>query len=184
MRRALLVDDEMNVLHALQRSLRPIAQKFDIDIELCNDPKLAIQKMGTTQYDFIISDYHMPSMNGVDFFRIAKEVQSNSIRMMLSASADFKTIMGAVNEAEVFRYITKPWETADLEENVRLALDLRDQLLKDKQILDQVQAEHHQLTPEELEKKRLEESEPGITKVVWDASGGVVLDSAEQPPET
>ncbi|MCU6433524.1 response regulator [Undibacterium sp. Jales W-56] len=179
MRRALLVDDEINVLHALQRSLRPIAQKLNFDIELCNDPRLAIQKLAAAQYDFIISDYHMPSMNGVDFFRIAKEIQGDAIRMMLSASADFKTIMGAVNEAEVFRYITKPWETADLEENVRLALELREQLQYDKQVLDQAQAERERLTPEELEKKRLEESEPGITNVIWDARGGVLLDNTD-----
>lgn len=108
MRKILLVDDEINILHALQRSLRQLQPQMSFDCELCTAPKEAIEKLAVTPFDVVIADYHMPVLNGVDFLRIAREIQPDAIRMMLSASADFSTIMSAVNEAEVFRYLTKP----------------------------------------------------------------------------
>jgi two-component system probable response regulator PhcQ len=176
MRRILLVDDEISILHALQRSLRKIARDNDLQIELCTSPRAAIQMFSEAEFDFVISDYHMPGMNGVDFLRIIKEIQPDTVRMMLSASADFSTIMGAVNEAEVFRYIVKPWDAVELEEVVTLALQHRARALEEKQLADETRMQRNELTPQEVEARRLEQSEPGITKVKWGPDGSVLLD--------
>jgi DNA-binding NtrC family response regulator len=176
MRRILLLDDEPSVLHALQRALRPISKKNNLEICLCGSPKEAIPLLGLGPFEFVISDYHMPGMTGVDFLRIAKEVQPEMVRLMLSASADFNTIMGAVNEAEVFRYIVKPWNPAELEETVLLALEHRKNLLEEKQLAGEMRARLDAENPQEAEAKRLEEAEPGITKVKWGPGGSVLLD--------
>jgi len=176
MRRILLVDDELNILHALQRSLRQFCKEKGLQIDLCTSPQAAIQKVSDTRYDFVISDYHMPGMNGVDLLRVVKELQPETVRLMLSGSADFNTIMGAVNEAEVFRYIVKPWDNVELEEIVGLALQHRDQSLNEKQLADEMRLQRGELTPQELEARRLEQSEPGITKVKWGPDGSVMLD--------
>ncbi|MES2069450.1 MAG: response regulator [Pseudomonadota bacterium] len=176
MRRILLVDDEQNILHALQRSLRPIAKRMDIEIELFSESQAAIQRLGEVAFDFVISDYHMPRLDGVDFLRIAKEVQPDMVRMMLSASADFGTVMGAINEAEVFKYIVKPWTTPELEQVVQLAIARHDQLVDERKLADVQRAQRDALSPEEQEAKQLEELEPGITKVKWGPDGSVLLD--------
>jgi YesN/AraC family two-component response regulator len=176
MYKILLVDDEINVLHALQRSLRQLKLTMTFDVTLCTDPKEAIEQIAQTQFDLIISDYHMPQLNGVDFLRIAKEMQPDTVRMMLSASADFTTIMNAVNEAEVFRYLTKPWEMAELEKNICDAAIRRDQLLSERQYIDEGQMLWGEIDAKEIEARRLERLEPGITKVRWNAEGAVLLD--------
>ncbi len=176
MRRILLLDDEQNVVHALQRSLRQIFKDMDLKIELFTSPELAIQRFGEVAFDFAISDYHMPGMNGVDFLKIIKEIQPETIRMMLSASADFNTIIGAINEAEVFRYIAKPWNTDDLKEAIELAGARRDQVLEDKHFADEQRVQRGEMSPQEQEAKRLEEIDPGITKVNWGPDGSVLLD--------
>lgn len=176
MRRVLLLDDEINVLHALQRSLRQIFKDMDFKVELFTTSETAIQRMAEESFDFVISDYHMPKMNGVDFLRIVKELQPDAVRMMLSASADFNTVIGAINEAEVFRYIAKPWKTEELEETINLAGQRRDQMLEERRLADEVRVQRGELSPQEQEARRLEEADPGITKVKWGPDGSVLLD--------
>jgi YesN/AraC family two-component response regulator len=150
------------------------------DLTLCTNPKEAIEQIAQTQFDFIIADYHMPQLNGVDFLRVAKEMQPDAVRMMLSASADFTTIMSAVNEAEVFRYLTKPWEKDDLEKNIREAAMRRDQLLSERQYIDEGQMLLGEIGAQEIETRRLERLEPGITKVRRNSEGAVLLDDDNQ----
>lgn len=176
MLKILLLDDEQNVLSALQRSLKQAAKDFDMSMELFISPKDAMQRLSNTAFDIIISDYHMPEMNGIQFLSIAKEIQPDAIRLMLSASAEFKTILGAINDAEVFRYIAKPWVQDELLETIQLAVARRKQLLEDHRLADELRVQRGMMTPQEQEMKRLEETEPGITKVKWGPDGSVLLD--------
>ncbi|MBR7778707.1 response regulator [Undibacterium rugosum] len=176
MRRILLLDDEQNVLSALKRSFRSIAHQDLLRIDTYNAPEEALTHLQDTAYDFIVSDYHMPSMNGIEFLTLAKAIQPDAVRMMLSASAEFKTILGAINEAEAFRYIAKPWTQEELTDTYQAALQKRDQILEDRRLADELRVQRGQLSPQEEAMRRLEESEPGITKVKWGADGSVMLD--------
>lgn len=176
MYKILLLDDEQNVLLALQRSLKSVAKEMEMTMELFNSPQEAINRLSNTAFDFIISDYHMPGMNGIQFLSVAKEMQPHAIRLMLSASAEFKTILGAINDAEVFRYIAKPWNQDELLETIQLAAARRQQIMEDQKLADELRLQRGMMTPQEHEMKRLEETEPGITKVKWGPDGSVLLD--------
>ena len=173
MRRFLLVDDEINVLHALQRSMRQHLQIDDLRIEIFTNPFDALSRACECRFDLVISDQRMPHMSGIDFLNAMKDVAPETVRMMLSASTEFEIAMSAINEAQVFRFIPKPWQVSDLQDNIPLALALRDKLLEDRRLLDESQ--HAQLTPQELEARRLEREEPGITDVKWGPDGSVIL---------
>ena len=176
MKRVLLVDDEQNILLSLQRSMRSIAKKYELLIETQTSPIDAIKRLGEARFDLVISDYHMPSMSGVDFLKIVKATQPDTIRLMLSASSDFTTLLGAINEAEVFRYIEKPWNVPELEEIIDMALQHHEQIQNERRLADESRVGKGELSAHELEAKRLEAEEPGITKVKWGADGSVILD--------
>ena len=176
MRRFLLVDDEINILQALQRTLRQKFRDEEFLTELHTDPRQALQRINEVAFDFVISDFHMPQMNGVDFLEQVRDAQPDAVRLMLSASSDFDTIMNAINRAEVFRYISKPWTATELEEIIRISLERRDKVMEDRRLADEVRAQRGELTPQELEARRLEEQEPGIMKVNWGPDGSVMLD--------
>ncbi|MBI3285025.1 MAG: response regulator [Burkholderiales bacterium] len=176
MHRILLLDDEQNVLYALQRSLRQVARDMELKIELFTSPEAAVQRLSEAAFDFVVADYHMPTLNGVDFLKMTKELQPDAVRLMLSASADFNTIMGAINEAEVFRYIAKPWDPEELKETIAEAGKRREQMLEDRRLADELRVQRGEMSPQEQEAKRLEESDPGITKVKWGPDGSVLLD--------
>ncbi len=128
MRRLLLVDDDVNVLHTLQRSLRQCAFAPGLRIELFSDPLQALARAAEVDFDVAISDYQMPQMDGMTFPNRLRILQPDAVRLVLSASTEFDIVKRAINEAEVFRYIPKPWQLSDLQEIIPLALARRDQL--------------------------------------------------------
>ena len=175
MRRILLVDDEVNVLNALVRAMRQHVQIDDLRIETFTDPFDALTRCGETSFDVVISDFRMPQMTGVEFLHAMKETAPTTVRMILSASTEFETVTAAINQAQVFRYIPKPWQIGDLQENLRQALAERDRLLADARIRDALRLQAGSLTPQEQEARQLEQDEPGLTKVKWGPNGEILL---------
>ena len=100
----LFVDDDPNILSAYQRQLR---KQFTVDTALGGDLGLtAIANQGP--YSVIVADMGMPGMNGIQFLSKVKEVTPDSVRMMLTGNADQQTAMSAINEGNIFRFLTKP----------------------------------------------------------------------------
>jgi two-component system, probable response regulator PhcQ len=174
MRRVLLIDDEGLVLRALQRTIRPLFQARDVRLETFTDPELALLRCGEVSFDVVMSDYRMPAINGADFLQFVKRLQPDAVRIVLSASTDFAEVSNAINRAEVFRYVAKPWEAEELRSMLVLAFERFDQ---SRDIRRRLEEEHApQLSAAELELRKLEQEEPGITAVRRDADGSVYLE--------
>jgi two-component system probable response regulator PhcQ len=118
MYRVLLVDDEPNILSALRRSLAMIdARELDGEallFETFTSPEAAIQRCDDEDFDLVISDYRMPSMNGVEFLARVMEFQPAVPRVIISGYADREAIIAAVNAVHLTRFIEKPWDDEDL----------------------------------------------------------------------
>jgi two-component system, probable response regulator PhcQ len=122
MYRVLLVDDEPNILSALRRSLAAIdARLLDgeaLHFEAFTSPEAAIRRSDEADFDLVISDYRMPSMNGVEFLARVMELQPSVPRMIISGFADREAIIAAVNEVNLARFIEKPWDDERLRQAV------------------------------------------------------------------
>lgn len=175
MRRILLVDDEANVLSALVRAMKLHLPVEDLRIETFTDPFDALSRCAEVTFDIVISDFQMPQMTGVEFLHAMKETAPSTVRMMLSASTEFATVTSAISEAQVFRYIPKPWLVGDLQENIRLALLHRDELLEQQRLTDLLRVRAGELSAEEQEARQLEQEEPGLTKVKWGPNGEILM---------
>ncbi|NYE61036.1 hypothetical protein FHW58_002188 [Duganella sp. 1224] len=166
MSRILLVDDEPNMLSALQRALRQSKALAGAQIETFTNPFDALNRICVCEFDLVVSDFMMPEMTGGDFLQALKDVAPTTVRIMLTASNDFRTAMTAINEAHVFRFISKPWQQAELEQNILQGLEERQRLL----------AEAGQRpTAQELEARRLEQEEPGLLHVRRSDDGSIIL---------
>jgi len=166
----LLVDDDPHILSALQRTLlqqwrggaRPQIESF-------TNPFDALNRICVCEFDLIICDYMMPQMSGGELLQALRDVAPDTVRIMLSGSSTFDTVLSAINQAQAFRFLQKPWDADELADSVRLGLEHRAAL---------VAARAHAkpaLTPQELEARRLEAEEPGILTVRRDADGSVIL---------
>jgi CheY-like chemotaxis protein len=100
----LCVDDEPRVLQALGRHLRERFEVFTATSgaeggELVKrEPDLAV----------VIADMRMPAMDGATFLRHTRELQPTAVRMLLTGQADIAAAIKAINEGQVFRFLTKP----------------------------------------------------------------------------
>lgn len=102
--KVLFVDDEINVLSGLKRQFR---KQFDVTIAQGGHKGLkAIVDNGP--FAVIISDMQMPEMNGVQFLQKSQEIAPDTVRIMLTGNADQKTAVDAVNDGNVFTFLTKP----------------------------------------------------------------------------
>jgi type II secretory ATPase GspE/PulE/Tfp pilus assembly ATPase PilB-like protein/DNA-binding response OmpR family regulator len=128
--RLLIVDDEPNVLKALQRVFR----QENYEVLTAPDGDEALRLCSATPVDVVISDYMMPKMNGAELLRRFKQTWPDTIRIMLSGHADTGAVMGAVNEGAVYKFILKPWNDDDLRVTVALALEQHDLIRRNRQL--------------------------------------------------
>lgn len=184
MYRIMLVDDEENILKALRRVLTNTPCVYDgveypVRVEIFTSADEALNHARHNTVDLVLSDYRMPGKDGVTFLKEFKEIQPHAARLILSGYADLNALMGAINEAQVYRFLNKPWNDYELVSSIAQALAYRNLTLENLHLADQARVENGAMTPQELERKRLEEQEPGITHVNWGPDGSVILDEGE-----
>lgn len=177
----LLVDDEPGILHALQRLLTRTpcsydGQTYPLEIIVQSDPVAALEYVRHHSLDLIVSDYRMPEMDGVTFLSACRALQPECARLILSGYADLNTLICAINEAQIYRFICKPWNDYELVSAIAQALAYRKLMLENQRLADEARLQKGMITPEEAELRRLEAAEPGLTKVNWGPDGSVLLD--------
>jgi DNA-binding NtrC family response regulator len=145
-----------------------------VQIETCADPEQALLRCAEQGFDVVMSDYRMPGLTGADFLQMVKGIQPDAVRLVLSASNDITEVMDAINRAEVFRYVAKPWTADELEKVFAQAFARHDEVRRARRPVGQ--GNGGALSPQELEARRLEAEEPGITRVRRDSDGSVYLD--------
>ncbi len=181
MYRILLVDEDLAVTSSLARLLRytPLVvldREWRCDVETFDSPAKALARMGVRGFDLALSGFHMVEMDGVELLRRFHELQPTAARVLLSSYADLSGLIGAINEAKIDRFITKPWQDFDLISTLGMVLERRGLRLANQALAQHVGREYHDLSPVERESHRLEQLEPGITKVQWGPDGEVVME--------
>jgi response regulator RpfG family c-di-GMP phosphodiesterase len=102
--KVLFVDDDPNLLAALQRQFRKSVEMDTAPSGL--DGLKVIEQSGP--FALVVSDMRMPVMDGIEFLKRVKALQPNTTRIMLTGNADQQTAIDAVNEGHIFRFLTKP----------------------------------------------------------------------------
>jgi signal transduction histidine kinase len=114
----LIIDDEVEVLSTLKRIFHK-----DYKVHIIQSPKEAFGIMETFNIGVIICDQQMPEIKGTDFFTIVKEQYPDTIRILISGYSKLSDAITSINEGNIFRYITKPWNLFDLKNSVNEAFE-------------------------------------------------------------
>lgn len=102
--KVLFVDDEPNVLEGIRRQ---IGRKVQMDTATSGaDGLKLVQENGP--YAVVISDMRMPNMSGSQFLTRVRELAPDTVRMVLSGQSDMQATIEAVNQGQIFRFLTKP----------------------------------------------------------------------------
>ena len=117
----------------------------------------------------------MPRMDGVEFLTRLRLKQPNAMRLILSGFADLEALMDAINVAEIYRFISKPWSDYELRATLSQALAHHDALEENRRLADAIRQSQAELEVRERELKRLEALHPGITQVTWANDGSILI---------
>jgi len=140
--RILFVDDERNVLRSLERLF--LEEEYEIFTAASGQEGLeTIEQSGPFQ--LLVSDYRMPSMNGVDFLSEVCRRWPETERTILSGYADTAAIVAAINEGQIYKFIAKPWNDDDLLRTIREVLDRYELRASNRRLLEELSTANAEL---------------------------------------
>ena len=116
----LLVDDEANILKALQRIFLPLGHR----VLTAETAEGGLELLAQEPVDLVISDMRMPGMNGHQFLKQVRSLYPITMRAILSGFSEGKDVMGCLRDGSARMYILKPWDNAVLVEEVEKLLQL------------------------------------------------------------
>ncbi len=123
--RLLFIDDEERILSALKSLFRDQYHVFTT-----TDGNKALDFISKYGMHVIVSDQRMPKMLGVDLLSRSRDISPNSVRILLTGYSDLAAIVGSINDGEVYRFISKPWDNIELKtvvnEAATIGLELAD----------------------------------------------------------
>jgi response regulator RpfG family c-di-GMP phosphodiesterase len=127
----LLVDDERAILDGLRRQLRR-----SFAVSTANSGSEALELMESESFGVVISDMRMPEMDGATFLSLVRRRHPNTVRMLLTGQADTQSAIAAINEGQIFRFLTKPCQPDTLQSALRDAIEQNRLITAEKELLE------------------------------------------------
>ena len=130
--KTLYVDDDENILAAYRRILR---KQFSVETAVGGHEGLDIVTH-KGPFAIVISDMRMPGMDGVEFLAKVRVIAPETVRMMLTGNADLQTAIDAVNEGQIFQFLTKPCPKETLVKSVKTGLRQYQLVVAERELLE------------------------------------------------
>ncbi len=131
--KVLFVDDEPHVLQSYQRNLRKA-----FPLEVASGGVEALERISTEgPYAVVVSDMRMPGMTGLELLTEVKTRTPDTVRIMLTGNNDQQTAADAVNEGDVFRFLSKPCSTENLVKAVNDAFEHHKLVTVERRLLEE-----------------------------------------------
>jgi len=127
----LVVDDEEIVLVALRQTLLQLGYR----VTTASDAGKALGTLQEHEFAAVITDHQMPTLTGLEFLAQVRAVQPDASRVLITAVLNLSTVIDAINKAEIFRFLIKPWEREELLGTVRAAVERNQSVRARKEML-------------------------------------------------
>lgn len=126
----LIVDDEPEVLDVLSEQLRCEGYA----VTGCRTAEAALERLKTVPFAAILSDQNMPGMRGLELLARCRELQPHASRVLITGLFSLDTAISAINQGEIFRFLTKPWARAELVATLANAVQRHQLLVENEQL--------------------------------------------------
>jgi len=116
----LIVEDEPQICMLLKAHLE--IRMPTVDVETAASAEEGLDRLKTREFDLILSDFHLPKMNGVDFLRAARREHPGSRRVLMTGAPEENLAPNAAEEAGIERFFVKPIDVKALARTVEAML--------------------------------------------------------------
>jgi CheY-like chemotaxis protein len=134
--RILMVDDEPNVLDGYRRALHGRLRVVTAGSGVAGLAEVQQAIDEGLPFPVVVSDMMMPSMNGVEFLERARALDPDAVQLLLSGQADLESTIAAVNGGNLFRFLTKPCATPELEQALTAAIEQHRLVFAERDLLE------------------------------------------------
>ena len=131
-RRVLFIDDDERILAGFRRNLHGA---FEVETAAGPEVGLAMAK-DNPDYAVVVSDLRMPGMDGIMVLAKVRELKPDTVRVMLTGFAELTAAIAAVNEGNIFRFLTKPCETDALKSALEAAVEQYRLIMAERELLE------------------------------------------------
>jgi len=162
--RLLFVDDEEHILSALRRLFR----KEPWEILTATSGEEGLRVLEANQVSLVVSDQRMPGMTGVEFLSQVRRRWPDTLRIILTGYADMQAALAAINQGQVYRFVSKPWSDEELRLAVKQGLEQYELVAENRRLHQLTRAQNAELRKlnETLEQKVAERTEEIVRKNV------------------
>lgn len=134
----MVVDDEQNVLNAIQRMLHPLGNS----VETFTSPEVALEHAKNAEVDLVIADYLMPEMSGAEFLEKVTALKPKVKKILLSGHDDLDGLLNISKEIRTHHFVRKPWDHY-------IFLDIISRLLSEHEVDQTIHALEQRLSQQE-----------------------------------
>jgi serine phosphatase RsbU (regulator of sigma subunit) len=152
----LFVDDDANLLASFRRQLR---KQFQIETAIGGSEGLDLVEQNGP-YSVIVSDFRMPHMDGIEFLTRVREIEPDTVRIMLTGNADMQAAIQAVNEGNIFRFLTKPCSADVLGESLNTGIEQYQQVTREREYNEK--SRHSMALAMEVQQDLIPKAEPTV----------------------
>jgi response regulator RpfG family c-di-GMP phosphodiesterase len=132
----LVVDDEQDVCDSVHDLLRR-----EFRVLRAKNAEEGFKLMKDNEVHIIMTDQRMPKTTGVELLSRIRKGHPQAVRMLFTGYADFDSIIAAINQGHIFKFLKKPWQPTDLEEAVREAALEYDRLVEQAEEMARMRSE-------------------------------------------
>lgn len=158
----LVLDDEENILNSIKR----IFMDDPFDVVTTTDANKALELFAAHPIKLVMSDQRMPQSSGVEFLTKIMEARPEVLRVLFTGYSDLATIEDAINKAQIYRFISKPWNVNDLRMTVLQGVSHFDLVQENKKLFSAMQKQNQELEEAIRKWKELVEAQKEFTSTV------------------
>jgi two-component system, probable response regulator PhcQ len=159
-----IVDDDESVVAAAARTLK----MSQLEVLTTTDVYQALDWLATREVAVLVTDFHMPRMNGLELIAAARHGQPSTVRILMTGQATLETAIEAINRGEIFRYVPKPFD------GVKFRAVVTDALSRHRELATAL-AERDESLRKDRYFESLELTHPGICSIARDEDGHYVV---------
>lgn len=160
------VDDDDAILGAVGRSLR---REPSFEVRVSTSVMQVLDWVQTEAVAVLVSDYEMPEMTGAQLAGLVKRIRPETVRILLTGRRTLDTAIDGINQGEIFRFISKPFEDKHLRQVVLEGVQRHTELMA-------LSGERQRHERRQALRDALETEYPGISTVQRDGDVLVVTD--------